>query len=150
MCSGNTCRSPLAEGIAKKIFPNSLSDQIEISSAGSSALEGLPASALAIRVAENNGIDLTGHITRLLNRSLVKEADLIVVMSSKHKETIRVIEPSALEYTFLLSEFCDGIDGDIADPIGGNFEGYERTFELINNCLSQMKDRLKTFDGWAK
>jgi protein-tyrosine-phosphatase len=143
VCSGNTCRSPMAEGIAKVKFPRRLSEDIEITSAGSSALEGLPASDLAVQVASEHGIDISQHKTRLLSRSLVKQADLIVTMSSKHKQTIGILEPSALEHTYLLTDFCDEADGDVPDPIGGDIHMYGQTFQIIEKCLDSMKHRLK-------
>ncbi len=143
VCSGNTCRSPLAEGIAKRIFPLSLNEDIEITSAGSSAIEGLPASALAVRVASKHGIDLSRHKTRLLSRSMVKQADLIVTMASKHRQTVGVLEPSALDHTYLLTDFCNHADGDVPDPIGGDIHVYGRTYEIIEKCLDSMKNRLK-------
>ena len=149
VCSGNTCRSPLAEGIAKKILSDSLPGQMEISSAGTSAMEGVRASGHSIQVARKHGIDISDHRARLLNKTLIKDSDLIVTMSSKHKDTIGIIEPAGLDYTFLLMDFC-GEDGDIPDPVGSDIEGYKEVFELINSCLEQMKDRLDTFDRWSK
>lgn len=150
VCSGNTCRSPLAEGIAKKIFSEGAKFESHISSAGSSARDGLPASPLAIEVAEANSIDLSSHKSRLLNRALVNDADLIVVMAPNHRETVGIIEPSALGHTFLLTDFCDGEEGDVIDPIGLGVEVYKKTFALIERCISGMKKQLKTFDGWKK
>ena len=149
VCSGNTCRSPLAEGIAKKILSDSLPEQMEISSAGTSAMEGVSASGHSIQVARKHGIDISDHRARLLNKTLIKDSDLIVTMSSKHKDTLGIIEPAGLDYTFLLLDFYDE-EGDIPDPVGSDIEGYEDVFELINNCLEQMKDRLDTFDRWSK
>ncbi|MFH1755530.1 MAG: low molecular weight protein arginine phosphatase, partial [Candidatus Latescibacterota bacterium] len=137
-----TCRSPMAEGIAKAIFPQALKEEIEISSAGSSALEGFPASAHAIQVAKKHGIDLTKHKARLLNRSLVTKADLIVTMSTKHKQMVGILDPSALKHTYLLSGFCGCADSDVPDPIGGGIEVYEQTFCFIEKCMDAMKDRL--------
>lgn len=143
VCSGNTCRSPLAEGIAKSIFPRNLEEDVEILSAGSSAIEGLPASPLAVQVAIEHGIDLSHHKSRLLSRSLVKQADLIVTMSEKHKQTVGILQPSALERTHLLTDFCENAHGDVPDPVGGDLQVYGRTFEIIEKCLDSMKNRLK-------
>jgi protein-tyrosine-phosphatase len=149
VCSGNTCRSPLAEGIAKKILSDSLPEQIDISSAGTSAMEGVPASGHSIQVAREHGIDLSDHRARLLNKSLIKESDLIVTMSSKHKETIGIIEPDGLDHTFLLTDFCDD-EGDIPDPIGSDIKSYQQVFRLIEKCLDRMRYQLSKFDSWSK
>ena len=76
VCTGNTCRSPLAEGIARKIFSDRLNIKTSVSSAGSSTLEGLPASALSVEAARENDVDISEHRTRLLTGTLVREADL--------------------------------------------------------------------------
>jgi protein-tyrosine phosphatase len=149
VCSGNTCRSPLAEGIAKKILSDSLPEQIDISSAGTSAMEGVPASSHSIQVAREHGIDLSEHRARLLNKTLIMESDLIATMSSKHKETIGIIEPAGIDYTFLLTDFCDE-EGEIPDPIGSDIESYQEVFELIKKCLEQMRNQLNSFDHWSK
>lgn len=148
VCSGNTCRSPIAEGIAKKVLPEYLEEEIEIMSAGSAAVDGLPASSLAIEVAADHSIELSNHRAKLLSRTLVKEADLIVTMSPTHKDTVGVIEPTALEYTYVLPDFCDDDVAEIPDPIGLDRDAYEKTFELIENCVGRLADQLGSFNGW--
>ena len=150
VCSGNTCRSPLAEGIAKKVFSDGKEFKSSVTSAGSSAVDGLPASQWAIKVAEAKSLDLSNHKAKLLSKTLVKAADLIVAMGSNHRDTVGIIEPSALEYAYLLTDFCDGEEGDILDPIGGGIDKYEETYNLIENCLKAMKKKMETFDGWKK
>ena len=147
VCSGNTCRSPMAEGIAKKVFPE---HQIEVSSAGAAALDGLPASSSAIEVAGKNSVGLSKHRSKLLNRTLVREADLIVTMSSMQRETVGVIEPSALEYTYMLTDLCGEEATDIPDPIGQTPEVYEETFKLIETCVRQFSQRMNSFCGWKQ
>ena len=147
VCSGNTCRSPLAEGIARKILSDRIKTPIVVSSAGSSALEGMPASQHAASVAQQHGIDLSSHRSRLLNTRAVREADLIVTMGRKHKKTVGVIDPEALSYTVLMTDFCDE-KGDVPDPIGGDRTDYERVYELINRCVEAMADQLEGYDGW--
>lgn len=72
-------------------------------------------------------------------------------MGARHRELVGVIEPSALEYTYLLTDLSDDAEkGDIADPIGGTFGLYEKTYARIDTCVRSMKERLKTFDGWKK
>jgi len=147
VCSGNTCRSPLAEGIARKILSKRTPIPTEISSAGASALEGIPASQHAVTVAAARGVDLSKHRARLLNRTMVGEADLIVTMGSKHRETVGVIDPEATAYTVLMTHFCD-IVGDVPDPIGGAREEYERIYDLIEKCVEAMAEGLEDYNGW--
>jgi len=138
----------LAEGIAKKIFPAELLEGVEISSAGSSAIDGAPASPLAADVAGRRSIDLTSHRARFLDRSLVKDADLIVTMGAKHRDTVGVIDPAARRYTYLLTDFCEEETGDIPDPIGSGIDEYERIYRVLEDCIRRMAERLRTFDGW--
>ena len=148
VCSGNTCRSPLAEGIARSLLVGG--DGLSVSSAGASAVEGLPASVHSAEVARQHGIDLSGHRSRLLSGPLVREADLIVAMGKGHIETVAAIAPSALGYTCLLTEFSEDLDGDIDDPIGGDIAIYGRTYINMLNGIEAMLVRLDRFDGWKK
>jgi len=148
VCSGNTCRSPLAEGIARSLLGGR--DGYSVSSAGTSASEGVPASSNSAEVASEHGIDLAGHRSRLLSGTLVREADLIVTMGGGHMETVGAIEPGALAYTCLLSDFSEQLDGDIDDPIGGGLDTYGRTYENLLAGIQAMLDGLDGFDGWKK
>ena len=148
VCSGNTCRSPLAEGIAKALF--SQDSSIDISSAGTSALEGFPASKFATEVASNHQIDISGHQSKLLDKARITEADLIVTMESRHSHTVGAIEPAAPEYTRVITDFCPGLEGGIPDPIGGNLSDYQRTFDILKKCIENMKTSFVDFDGWKK
>ncbi len=69
-------------------------------------------------------------------------------MASGHRDTVGVIEPSALAYTYLLSGFCDDVEGDIVDPIGMGKEVYEASFAVIVKCVEAMRKKIETFDGW--
>ena len=122
--------------------------EVEISSAGSSALDGLPASSLAVQVAGKHSIDLTEHKATLLNKALVNSADLIITMGSTHRNTVGVIEPSALDYTFILADFCDDEFDDIPDPIGQGVGEYEKTYRIVEKCLRQFFEKIDSFDGW--
>jgi protein-tyrosine-phosphatase len=147
VCSGNTCRSPLAEGIARRVLSDRIKIPIEFSSAGCSAFEGMPATQHAASVAAQHGVDLSKHRSRLLNRQSVKDADLIVTMADKHRKTVGVIDPDALSYTVKITEFCNEF-GDVPDPIGGDRTEYERVYDLIERCIEAMAERLDDYEGW--
>lgn len=122
--------------------------KVEISSAGTSALDGLPASSHAELVAGKHSIDLTGHKAALLNKTLVVGADLIITMGTTHRDTVGVIEPSALDYTYILTDFCNEESGDIPDPIGRGVGEYEKTYSIVEKCLRQFCEEIDSFDGW--
>ncbi len=150
VCSGNTCRSPMAEGVARQLLSKEIPFEVRVHSAGSLAADGMPASANAVKAARARGADISGHRSRLLNATMVRGADLIVTMGEKHRHTVGVIEPSALEYTVMLTDFCDGQSGDVHDPIGGDLETYERTLALIEECIGRIAGGLAEFSGWRR
>jgi protein-tyrosine-phosphatase len=138
----------MAEGIANQLIENKILMEARISSAGSSAMEGSPASKHAVAVASSHDIDIGGHRARLLNATMVRGADLIVTMGERHRHTVGVLEPSALDYTVRLTDFCDHVEGDVFDPIGGDLETYKKTFDVIAECIERMASALPEFDGW--
>lgn len=147
VCSGNTCRSPLAEGIARQVL-GGLAPEVIVSSAGTSAMEGSAASSHSVAVARQNGIDIAGHEARLLNGALVRDADLIVTMGRSHRETVGAIDPDALAYSFPLTSFSKTHSGDVPDPIGGDESVYEDTYHLMRSCIEALARALPDFDGW--
>lgn len=150
VCSGNTCRSPLAEAIARQVLSARLESPFEVASAGTSAAEGSPASQFAVEVASAHSLDLSGHRSRLLNRRMVRDADLIVTMSVRHREVVGTLDADAQEYAYLLTNFSERHHGDIPDPIGGPLEAYQRTYGVIRECIESMANQLHRFDGWKK
>jgi protein-tyrosine phosphatase len=145
VCTGNTCRSPMAEGFAKKLLAGKFKcdiDRLEqmgykITSAGVMALDGTDASAEAVRVCDSKGIDITSHKSRRLNAEILKEADYIFAMSAGHKNDIIHLLPEAEQKCMLLEN-----SGDINDPIGTGAKGYEtcgRTIEkAVNKRISEL------------
>jgi protein-tyrosine-phosphatase len=150
VCSGNTCRSPLAEAIARNLLPERAGFDVEVASAGTSALEGSPASGFSLEVASEHGLDLSNHRAHVLDRETVRAADLIVTMSVRHRDTVGALDPDALEYTYLLTNFSDHLHGEIPDPIGSGRDMYERTYLAIRDCIESMAGRLARFDGWKR
>ena len=146
VCSGNTCRSPLAQGIAGAALNAGSSQEWTVSSAGTGTADGMPASEHSIEIARRQGIDISGHRSRMLNEAIVEEADLIVAMGAKHRATVGMIDGDALDYTYVLTEFCEDLDGDVPDPIGGDADLYERTYQMIERCVTAMAEKLA--GGW--
>jgi len=150
VCSGNTCRSPLAEAIAREVLPARLDFEVEVASAGTSASDGSPASRHSVEAASEHGIDLSAHRSRALNANLIHDADLIVTMGVRHRDTVGELDPESLESTYLLTNFSDRHDGDIPDPIGGSCDVYDQTYLVIRECIESMATKLAAFDGWKK
>lgn len=145
VCTGNSCRSPMAEGILKKMLRENEVDDFEVGSAGISTLSGVPASLFSMEVSKTRNVDLSQHRSRQLNKQILKKADLILAMSDEHLEYVRKMDKNALDRTHLLKAFSSSrrqIDENhsasnkdertgvlyIKDPIGGSMDDYNRCF----------------------
>jgi protein-tyrosine-phosphatase len=142
VCSGNTCRSPLAAAAFRRLLDESGRNDIEVASAGTGAYEGSPASEGAYLVAIEAGLDLSSHRARLLDRDMVAEADLILAMSKGHLSRVERLGGAGKAH--LLSEYAgySGDELDIRDPYGGDVEGYRQTLVQLTRLLSPARDRL--------
>jgi len=148
VCTGNTCRSPMAEGILKKMLEDKGGGNLEVSSAGTHGLPNTPASLFAMQVAGDRNIDLSGHRSRRLIPEMIKEADLILAMSPEHLDYIKRIQEAAGHKTFLLKAFPQALsasnkgrnDGvlSIEDPIGGSLDDYEHSFTEIEKEIKRI------------
>ena len=143
VCTGNTCRSPMAEAMTVHRMPEAWKGAFAVSSAGTAACDGLKAASNAIKVLEEIGIDLSGHRTRSLTREMLEEADLVVALTGGHKEEILRRFSGSRGRVIVLGEL-EGRRGnpDIADPIGGDEEAYRVTREEISRLVPRLFDYL--------
>jgi protein-tyrosine-phosphatase len=146
VCTGNTCRSPMAEVIARRRAQTLGWDHVEFRSAGVGAFEGSEASEGAVRTAAAHGLDLTHHTARPLMKEDVTRSDLILAMSPSH--LMRLVELGAAERAALLTSYAGGHPDDprevsIPDPIGGPDAEYEETFELLERLVERVLARLE-------
>lgn len=163
VCTGNTCRSPMAEGLARKAIAEKLAcgacpapshptaqnksgrcgvDQLaqmgyKTGSAGSVAINGIGASPESIRFCDSRGVDIFGHKSRRITPEMLDDADYIFAMSAGHKNDIMRLCPAAEKKCMLLSD-----SGDIKDPIGGDFETYKicggKIEKAVNKRISEL------------
>jgi glycine hydroxymethyltransferase len=146
ICTGNVCRSPMAEGIFRAAVRGR--GDFRVVSAGLGAMDGQPPSPYAVQAVKELGIDISGQRSRMLTPELVEDADLIFGMTHSHIDTVGLLYPHAIEKTFLLREFDDTLDifeKDISDPIGCSYEVYR-------NCRDQIEQGIASilrarFDG---
>ena len=136
VCTGNICRSPMAQGMLRHFMPKNFKEIVTVSSAGTDALHGNQARVFAIQAMRHYGIDISDHRARKLNRSMVAGADLILAMEQYHLKIIRVMKLFAAGKAHLLSRFDNSRKPyDVPDPMGGGPDLYTESAKLIHNCL---------------
>ena len=143
VCTGNICRSPLAESLLERALKDR-GLEVEVTSAGTGAWDGAPASEGAYLVGLERGLDLSGHRARLLTRELVDEADLILTMARHHRA--RVDELGGEGRVFVLGEYAgrDGDEAEVSDPFGGDLEVYRHTCVELEALVGNTAERLAT------
>ena len=140
VCTGNTCRSPIAEYLAKKIITKK-NLKFRVSSAGFIA-DGNPISENSNRVLALNGIGASGHISTLLNEENLRGSWLVLTMTLKHRNKILQLNPASASKVYTLSEYA-GFNNDVADPFGKDIEYYKNTFEEINEKVKIIFEKIK-------
>jgi protein-tyrosine phosphatase len=137
VCTGNLCRSPMAEAWLRHRADG---DRIQVSSAGLSALVGEPAPQHAVTLLQQKGLDLSGHRARQLEAAHVVAADLVLVMERWQKAEVERLCPPARGRTYLLAHWQDG--AEIKDPYRGPPELFEEVFAKINVAVDSWLERI--------
>src|SRR5215213_9492068 len=147
VCTGNTCRSPLAEAIARKVTIERGLQEVEVSSAGTSAHDGSPASDGAVLVGMERNMDVVAHRAQTLSRDLVRSADLILAMGPHHLERIEALGGAGRAY--LLSDFAShgASVRPISDPVGAELEVYRATANELEEEIRRALDRITAERG---
>jgi len=137
VCTGNTCRSPMAEAL----FMHRIGDGWgwKAKSAGVFAQPGAPASLPAVQALNELDIDLSGHRSQPLTAELVEKADLIVAMTQAHRARILECFPEVENRVFLINAFgTSKVPADVTDPFGGSLNTYKKTRDEIDRALSDL------------
>jgi len=147
VCTGNTCRSPMAEAIARKIAIERGLHEVEAMSAGTSAHDGAPASDGALLVAMERNMDLVSHRAQTLSRDIVRSADLILAMGPHHLERIEALGGAGRSY--LLAEYAShgASSRAISDPIGAELDVYRATADELEVEIRRALDRITAERG---
>ena len=145
ICTGNTCRSPMAEWISKKyILELNLQDEIKVASAGVAAWGDAPISQGANRALLRRQVEeADAHRARLVDQAILEEADLILTMSESHRRALIDLYPTYRQKIYNLLDYATGMSGDIADPFGGGDEVYEEAARQIENACRELLFKIK-------
>ncbi|MBN2010373.1 low molecular weight protein arginine phosphatase [candidate division KSB1 bacterium] len=147
VCSGNSCRSPMAEGLLKKMLYDKYKDKVKIHSSGTLGINNNPATLNAIAVAQEKGIDISSHRSKGLTLEQMAEADLIFALAENHFEYMLTYFPEYQENVFLLKSFATGSDRpfrlSIDDPIGQSMRVYRRVINEIEKELIRIQPFLE-------
>ncbi len=144
VCTGNTCRSPMAEGALRMLLEKCGVQDFEVISAGTSAASGYPATMYAIEAAKIWDVDISRHQSQPLTEDLIDKADLILGMTSNHVNEVIRLNRDAREKTFLFKNFPDpNPEGErVDDPIGQSLDKYNETFLEIGEYLGKYLDEI--------
>ncbi len=144
VCSGNTCRSPLA---AVMLQARLASEQelpgITVSSAGTSAWDGSPASEGSYLVALERGLDLSTHRARMLTTDQVQRADLILTMTAAHASRVADLGGASKVATMAEYAGAESAARDVPDPFGSDVEAYRATADIMSGLIESIVERLR-------
>ncbi|HSH46057.1 MAG TPA: hypothetical protein VK966_09385, partial [Longimicrobiales bacterium] len=142
VCTGNTCRSPMAAAIARQAIAERGWSHVEVASAGISATTGAPAAEHGVAVLDEAGIPMADHRSRPVDPELLGWADTILAMSPSHLMALDSLGVG--DRAGLITEFLEGeaAGRPVEDPIGGDIETYRRTRDQLRAAVDAVLDRL--------
>jgi protein-tyrosine-phosphatase len=142
VCTGNTCRSPMAAEIARRVAAERGLTDVTVASAGTGAFDGSAATDGALLVTMEHGGDLSGHRAQPLTRELVESSDLVLVMGDRH--LLRAEDLGGAGRTWLLTDYAShgGDVRSVSDPFGGDLATYRATYEELEAEIRRALDRL--------
>ncbi|MEM6884532.1 MAG: low molecular weight protein arginine phosphatase [Verrucomicrobiota bacterium] len=144
VCTGNICRSPMAEGLLKHELGES--SEIQVSSAGIAAGEGMPPSLNSVTAMQDLNIDITDQRSTQLTPELAASADYLFVMTYGHLDAILMMYPEAADKTYLVRHFIEDetlLHRDISDPIG-------QSEQVYRHCRDEIASAMKSIIAFLK
>lgn len=143
VCTGNTCRSSMAEGLFKDILDRKEIRNIKVDSAGVFAMEGSRASKEAIEILKKEGIDISSHRAKMVNKELLDGSDLILTMTRSHKAALINNYSGVQGKVYTLKEYAFGLEEDIMDPYGMGLRAYEESKKEIEEALEKIAEKIQ-------
>lgn len=143
LCTGNVCRSPMAEAVMRAALGGA-EGGVEVRSAGIGALAGRPAEERARTLMAERGLDISGHVAREVDREMVRWADLVLVMEQAQRRRLVTLDPSAAGKVFLLGHWSDR---EIPDPFGRDRAAFERSLAAITEAVEEWRLRFAPLEG---
>ena len=144
VCTGNICRSPMAEVLLRQQVEKEDVAGWDVESAGTWTVDGERASRYAIQLMAERGLDLISHRSRRVNRHIVEQADLVLVMTQGHSEALRLEFPDLREKIYMLSEMRNGYRYDIDDPYGGPLAEYRACATTLTDLIDAGFERIRS------
>jgi protein-tyrosine-phosphatase len=140
ICTGNICRSPIAEGLLRTHFLNISKSGIRVTSMGTRGLPSWPAAPESVQVCKERGIDLSTHRSRPLIPEELHEADFIFTMDLQQRDFIRGIFPKLSNRTFLLGSWPgkENHKGEVEDPYGGTEKDFRIAYAVIERHIKKI------------
>jgi len=144
VCTGNICRSPMAEGILQHLMPPTMQSAVTVRSAGTHGLHGNRAEPFAIQAAADHGADITGHRARILDAPMIRSADLVVAMENYHLRKINDLLFFRCRCAHLLGGFdSQRTNPEIEDPYGLPLGAYEISAREIAACMPGLIETIR-------
>jgi len=154
VCTGNTCRSPMASALLLKRWQEKSKilkpEEIQVWSAGLFAHEDLPASPQAIEAMREEGIDISWHRSSNLRESLIRDADLILTMTSSQRDHILNRFAAKYAYIYTLGEFTGDEAGEVLDPYGQDIETYRRSLSQLKLLVDKLINKIIELGGYQE